>query len=141
MDTPQKKIHILIIDDDETMRRLYGSLLGLAGYEVLYAENGLLGREAARRLHPDLILLDLSMPGEDGYQTAKRILKEPNSPASDIPIALLSNADLPIEAQQWMKEIGIVDYIHKGINNEEFIARVKNILKQAQEKSPQEPKL
>jgi two-component system alkaline phosphatase synthesis response regulator PhoP len=140
MITPKKKIHILIIDDDETMRRLYGSLLGLAGYEVLYAENGLLGREAARRLHPDLILLDLSMPGEDGYQIAKRILKEPDSPASDIPIALLSNADLPIEAQQWMKEIGIIDYIHKGINNDEFIARIKSIFEKVKNKPPHKPK-
>jgi len=73
MDTPQKKIHILIIDDDETMRRFFGSLLGNAGYEVIYAENGDKGREIARRLHPDLILLDINMPGTDGYKTANSI--------------------------------------------------------------------
>jgi len=48
--------HILIIDDDATTRRLFGSLLGSAGYEVIYAENGDLGREMARRFHPDLVL-------------------------------------------------------------------------------------
>jgi len=128
MDTPQKKIHILIIDDDETMRRLFGSLLGNAGYEVIYAENGDKGREIARRLHPDLILLDINMPGTDGYKTANSIKNEPSSPAADIPIVFLTNSDLPIESLNWMKEFGVTDYIHKGVSNEEFVLRVKKIL-------------
>ena len=127
MDTPQKKFHILIIDDDAVIRRLYGSLLDRAGYEVLYAENGDQGREMARRLHPDLILLDINMPGTDGYKTANSIKKEPSSPAADIPIVFLTNADLPIETLNWMKEFGVMDYIHKGVGNQEFIERVKNI--------------
>ena len=121
----EKKIHILIIDDDETMRRLFGSLLSNAGYEVLYAKDGDQGRETARRLHPDLILLDINMPGNDGYKTANSIKNEPSSPAADIPIVFLTNADLPIESLNWMKEFGVADYIHKGVSNEEFIARVK----------------
>jgi len=53
MDTIQKKFHILIIDDDEIMRRLFGSLLGKAGYEVIYAPDADQGRELARRFQPD----------------------------------------------------------------------------------------
>jgi len=105
MDSTAKK-HILIIDDDETMRRLFGSLLDKAGYEVLYAKDGVEGREIARRLHPDLILLDINMPGTDGYKTASSIKKEPSSPAADIPIVFLTNADLPIETISYMKEFG-----------------------------------
>jgi len=128
MDQKIKTKHILLIDDDETMRRLFGSLLGNAGYEVLYAKDGDEGREIARRLHPDLILLDISMPGPDGYKTADSIKNEANSPAADIPIVFLTNADLPIEMLKWMKEFGVTDYIHKGVSNEEFVERVKKIL-------------
>jgi CheY-like chemotaxis protein len=112
MDTLEKKFHILIIDDDAVMRRLFGGLLSNAGYEVIYAKNGEEGRETARRLHPDLILMDINMPGEDGLKTANRLKNEP-SPATDIPIVFLTNDDLPIEMLKWMKEFGITDYIHK----------------------------
>ena len=128
MDTIAKKVHILIIDDDEVMRRLFGSLLGNAGYEVLYAKDGNEGRETARRLHPDLILLDINMPDPDGFKTANSIKNEPNSPAADIPIVFLTNADLPIEALNWMKELGVTEYIHKGASKEEFIELVKKVL-------------
>ena len=121
--------HILIIDDDMVSRRLFGSLLGRAGYEVIYAKDGDEGREVARRLHPDLILLDINMSsGPDGYKTANSIKNEPNSPAADIPIVFLTNADLPIEMLKWMKDFGVTDYIHKGVSNEEFVSRVKKIL-------------
>jgi two-component system alkaline phosphatase synthesis response regulator PhoP len=124
----EKKVHILIIDDDEVMRRLFGGLLGRAGYEVIYAKNGDEGRETARRLLPDLILLDINMPGPDGYKTASSIKNEANSPAANIPIVFLTNEDLPLETLDWMKEFGVIDYIHKGVSNEEFIDRVKKVL-------------
>lgn len=118
--------HVLLVDNDPISRQLFGGLLSRAGYEVLYANSGEQGREMARRLHPDLILMDVNMPGgEDGFKTADRIKNEPDSPASDITIVLLSSADLPIEAQIWMKDFGIAGYIPKSVSNDEFIARVK----------------
>ena len=132
--------HVLIIDDDPTTRRLFGSLLGSAGYEVIYAENGDLGREMARRFHPNLILLDVNMPGTDGIKTADLIRNEPGSPAADVPIAFLTNSDLSIEAQAYMKEIGVTNYIQKGVSNEEFIERVKKILEMAGNKIAKEEK-
>jgi CheY-like chemotaxis protein len=132
--------HILIIDDDPTTRRLFGSLLGSAGYEVIYAGNGDLGREMARRFHPDLVLLDINMPGSDGIQTADLIRNEPGSPAADIPIAFLTNADLSLEAVNWMKDVGVTDYIQKGVSNEEFIVRVKKILEATEHKPIPEEK-
>ena len=120
--------HILIIDDDPTTRRLFGSLLGSANYEVLYAGSGEQGREMARRLHPDLILLDINMPGDDGFKTADLIRNEPGSPAADIPITFLTNADLSLDVQSMMKGVGVTEYIQKGVGNDEFVARVKKIL-------------
>lgn len=130
--------HVLIVDDDPTTRRLFGSLLGSAGYEIIYAENGDLGREMARRFHPDLVLLDVNMPGTDGIKTADLIRNEPGSPAADVPIAFLTNSDLSLEAQVYMKEIGVTDYIQKGVSNEEFIERVKKILEMAGNKAAKE---
>lgn len=126
MDTPQKKVYILLIDDSETMRRLYGSLLAKAGYEVLYSPDAAQGRELARRFKPELILMDINMPGEDGIEASSRLRNE--SETSHISIALLTNSDLSIEAEKWMKDGAIEDYIQKGVTNEEFITRVKNIL-------------
>ena len=128
MDVIEKKFHILLIDDDEVMRRLFGGLLGKVGYEVIYAKNGEEGRETARRLHPDLILMDMNMPGEGCLKTADRLKNEPGSPAADIPIVFLTNEDLSIEAINWMKEFGVTDYIHKSASNEDFIERVKKVL-------------
>lgn len=126
MDSLQKKVHILIIDDDEVMRRLYGSLLAKGGYEVIYAPNAIEGRELARRFQPELILMDMNMPGEDGLTASDRLKKEKET--ANIPIVLLTNADLSIEAEKWMKEITIDAYIQKGVSNEEFIMRVNNII-------------
>lgn len=123
----QNHKHILIIDDDPMMRRLFGGLLGSAGYEVIYAENGYEGREMARRLHPDLILLDYNMPGIDGLKTAQSIKNEPTSPAKDIPIVLLTNEDMPIEVTRWCEEFGIIYYIHKGVGNKAFIEQINKI--------------
>lgn len=125
MDSLPKKIHILIIDDDEVMRRLYGSLLAKIGYEVIYSPDAIQGRELARRFQPDLILMDMNMPGEDGLTASNRLKKEKET--AHIPIVLLTNADLSLEAEKWMKEVSIDDYIQKGIDNEEFIKRIKNI--------------
>ena len=133
MDTPIKKIHILIIDDDEVMRRLYGSLLGKAGYEVIYSPDSVQGRELARRFHPDLILMDIEMPVENGITASSRLKEEPET--TNIPIVLLTNADLSIEAEKWMKEISITDYIQKGISNDDFIERVGKIIDRTVEKT------
>lgn len=126
METLKKRIHILIIDDDEVMRRLYGSLLANVGYEVIYSPDAIQGRELARRFHPDLILMDIDMSLEDDIKASGRLKKEPAT--ANIPIVLLTNADLSIEAEKWMKEISIEDYIQKGISNEEFIKRINKII-------------
>jgi CheY-like chemotaxis protein len=120
--------HILIVDDDPQTRRLFGALLAKAGLEVWYAKDGNEGREMARRLQPDLILLDVNMPVMDGLETANRLKNEPGSPTANIPIIFLTNDDLSIEAQKSIKELGVLDYMQKGVNSEEFIERVKKAL-------------
>ncbi len=126
MDAKQKRIHVLLIDDDDVMRRLYGSLIAKVGYEVIYAPDAIEGRELARRFQPDLILMDVDMPMEDGITASNRLKSEHQT--AHIPIILLTNADLSVEAEKWMKETSIDDYVQKGISNEEFIERIKKII-------------
>lgn len=123
-----KKKHILLVDDDSATRRLFGALLSRADFEVIYAKDGNEGREMARRFLPDLILLDYNMPIMDGLEVAQRLKTEPGSLNVNTPIALLTNEDLSLEAQKLIKELGVADYIQKGVDNEEFIERVKKIL-------------
>ena len=126
MDTLAKKVHILIIDDDEVIRRLYGSLLAKIGYEIIYSPDAIQGRELARRFQPDLILMDMNMPIEDGITASNRLKNEKET--ASIPIVLLTNADLSIEAEKWMKQILIDGYIQKGVSNEEFIKQINKII-------------
>ena len=127
--------HILMIDDDLTSRQLFGGLLAKVGYEVLYASSGEEGRESACKLLPDLILMDINMPGgDDGWQTAVLIRSQKDSPAANIPIAFLSGADLPTEAQVWMKDFGMTDYIQKDPSSAEFVIHVKKMFDDIEKK-------
>jgi CheY-like chemotaxis protein len=121
---PKKKV--LTIDDDPLIQRLFGGRLANGGYDALYAHTGDEGRAVARRLQPDLILIDVHMPGnEDGFQTAMRLRSEEET--KSIPISLLSSADLSLEAEQAAKQMGI-EYMHKSIEEAEFLERVKKML-------------
>lgn len=123
---PTKK-HILIIDDDAQIRRLFGGKLAAAGYEVLYSDNGVDGREIARRMLPDLILLDIRMPNQDGYETARLLHNERQT--VHIPIVFLTNEDMTLEGEKAVKEMWVEDYIHKSTDLNEFVKRIQNVLK------------
>ncbi len=118
--------HILLIDDDSLMLRVFSSSLNHAGFQVMQAHNGPEGREMARRLQPDLILLDLRMPGMDGTEFLARIKEE--DVTKNIPVVIFSNEDLSIEAVQGMKDIGAEDYIYKSMPQEEMVERIKGLL-------------
>jgi len=122
----KSKKHILIIDDDALIRRLFGGKLASAGFEVLYAQDGDEGREVARRLQPDLILLDIRMPGTDGYVVARRLREEPRT--SNIPVIFLTNEDLSVEAEKAITELWVAGYMHKSIDLTELVERIKKIL-------------
>lgn len=125
----EKKIHILFVDDDEVVRRLFGYKLASAGFEVIYAEDGNQGWEMARRFQPDLILMDIEMPIMDGIKTTSMLKDEPQT--KNIPIVLFTNSDLSIEAEKSMKELGVTDYISKAADQEKFIDLIKKVLEKS----------
>ncbi len=117
---------ILIVDDSPDIRVLLAHLLKANGYDVAEAENGEEGMCQVESFKPDLILLDIVMPGLDGYQVCEALKADPAS--RDIPVVFLSSQS---EAADKIKglAIGAADYITKPFDKGEVIARIANQLK------------
>ena len=123
----QKLKCILLIDDDPLIQRLFGGRLSKMGFNTLYAHNGTEGREIARRMKPDLILMDMHMPGdEDGMKTAIRLRKE--GELGDVPISMLTAEDLSFDVEKMLNETFKIGYMHKGIEEKAFCDQVSKLL-------------
>ncbi len=117
---------ILIVDDHPVNRKLLHKLLAKENYKTIEAEDGEEGYNVAVREKPDLILLDITMPVKDGYETCK-LLKE-NEETEKIPVIFLT-AKTEIDDKIKGLELGAVDYITKPFSHVEIIARVRTQLK------------
>lgn len=117
---------ILVVDDSRVNRRLLSVILQKAGYEVVEAANGTSAVQTAMEMRPDLILLDVIMPGLDGYKVCERIKNDPQT--SDIPIIFLTamaNAKDKIRGL----DTGAADYVTKPFDKGEVVARVRSQLR------------
>lgn len=114
---------ILVVDDDPDLRRLIGDFLTGHGYRVEVAENSAAMRRAIERERPDLVILDVMMPGEDGLSAARRLVTE-NGPPVIMLSALGSDTDRIIGL-----EVGADDYLPKPCNPRELLARVRAVLR------------
>lgn len=113
---------ILIVDDVPKNLQVIGSHLSNEGYELVMATSGEAALKAVKEEPPDLILLDINMPGIDGYQVCKKL--KASEEYKDIPIIFLTaRADKEDLVQGF--EAGAVDYVTKPFNKSELIARVK----------------
>lgn len=116
---------ILIIDDDIETLRLVGLMLQRQGYDILAASNGTGGLTVARSEKPDLIVLDVMMPDQDGYQVARAIRSDPE--ISSTPI-LLFTARSQVEDKVAGYEAGADDIMTKPVHPAELIAKIKGLL-------------
>jgi CheY-like chemotaxis protein len=116
---------ILIIDDNEMSRKLFGFLLKKAGYEVFEAEDGQQGVELARQVIPDLILMDIQMPGMNGITALKVIGAIEDT--REVPVIAITSYTMKGDREYFLSE-GFVDYISKPIDNEVFLTSIKNTL-------------
>ncbi|MBD2091180.1 hybrid sensor histidine kinase/response regulator [Microcoleus sp. FACHB-1515] len=119
------KGNILIVDDTPNNLRLLSSMLTQQGYEVRSAISGAVALMAVRTVHPDLILLDISMPKMGGYEVCEQLKADPQT--QDIPVIFLSALSEAIDKVRAF-QVGGVDYITKPFQVEEVLARVENQL-------------
>ncbi len=123
--TTSSQTRILVVDDEPTNLHLLIRILGSKGYEVRTVSNGKAAIKEAQALPPDLILLDIMMPGMDGFEVCQR-LKE-NEETCDIPLIFISVLD---QTEDKLKgfSCGGVDYITKPFQYEEVLSRVRTHL-------------
>lgn len=120
---PDDKISILVADDEKMMLQLLSMSLQRLGYHVVTAENGLEAIELFDRNHFDLVLLDVLMPGMDGFSACAEIRKR-----SDIPVVMLTALSRPDDIVRGL-EIGADNYIVKPFTFKEVEAKLRAILR------------
>ena len=119
------KPYILVVDDDPNISRLEQLYLEKEGYEVKVAADGNEAVESFRKLPPDLVLLDVMLPGMDGYEVLKTIRK-----SGSIPVIMVTAKGETFDKVLCL-ELGADDYIVKPFDGKEMIARVKAVLRRA----------
>jgi two-component sensor histidine kinase len=122
---PRPKGRILIIDDDPASLKMLTEMLAERGYAVHPANEGELGLRFVQRTPPDLILLDIRMPGIDGYQVCANLRDNPAT--AGIPVIFLSSMDRALDKVKAFR-CGGVDYIVKPFEAEEVLARIQTHL-------------
>jgi len=120
--TESKTPQLLVVDDQPTNIKVLFETLRFAQYSVFAATNGEDALERARLVKPDLILLDIMMPGIDGFETITRLKQDPET--ASIPVIFMSALSETTDIVRGFA-LGAVDYITKPIRTEEVIARVK----------------
>src|SRR5512138_1477586 len=112
-------VKILVVEDEISLQETLAYNLKKEGYEVITVGNGLEALDLARQDHPDLILLDVMLPGMDGFEVCRTLRKE-----MDTPIIILTARDDEIDRVVGL-ELGADDYIVKPFSMRELLARVK----------------
>ena len=121
---------VMVIDDEPDTVHLLKELLRLSGFDVMGAYGCGEALRKCAEWPPDVILLDLMMPGTDGWDTYKSLREISNSPV--IFVSALSNKDTVVKGLQ----TGVDDYVTKPFYNAEVIARIKNVLRRSAERAP-----
>jgi len=120
MNTPD---HILVVDDDREIRTLLGEYLQKQGYRVSAVADGRGLRAALDGAHPDLVILDLMLPGEDGLSLCRELRAK-----SDLPVIMLTARGEETDRIVGL-ELGADDYIAKPFSPRELLARIKSVLR------------
>ncbi|MCY4147330.1 MAG: response regulator transcription factor [Chloroflexi bacterium] len=126
--------HILVVDDERTIREVARRYLELEGYIVSEAETGPQALSLLHEGRPDLIVLDVMLPGTDGFAITRRLRQHedfsPLRAAGDIPIILLTARTSEVDRVAGL-ELGADDYLTKPFSPRELVARVKAVLRRS----------
>ena len=113
---------ILVVDDSATERHMLKDLLTKAGYDVLASENGEDAIVKARKVKPDLILMDVVMPGLNGFQATRAITREEKT--KHIPVIICTTKDQETD-KIWGLRQGAKDYVTKPLSEADLIEKIK----------------
>jgi twitching motility two-component system response regulator PilH len=113
---------ILVVDDSPTERFFISELLVKHGYLVSMAENGEEGVAQARQTHPDLIIMDVIMPGMNGFQATRALSKEDNT--KNIPVIMCTTKGQETD-KVWGLRQGATAYMVKPVNAEDLIKQIR----------------
>ena len=116
---------ILVVDDDRGLVQVYVYFLENEGYEVLTAFDGLEGLEKARKEKPDLIILDIMMPGMDGYEVCHRLQQRPDT--ARIAVLMVTAKGL-VDDQVTGYDAGALEFLTKPVTAKELLDRVRSLL-------------
>lgn len=133
MQNAQKPTRILIVDDDPAMRELLTEYLSSSGFGTEAVGDGVQLRKAIATGMPDAVLLDLMLPGEDGFELAREIRRY-----STVPILMLSARGEEIDRVVGL-EIGADDYMHKPFSPRELVARLRALIRRSRYLAPVAP--
>jgi twitching motility two-component system response regulator PilH len=114
--------NILVVDDSKTELHHLSDLLSKAGFSVRTAENG---EEAMKKLaesKPDLILMDVVMPGQNGYQLTRAITRDPLY--ADVPVIMCTSKNLETD-RVWGMRQGAKDYVVKPVQGDELLSKIR----------------
>lgn len=117
---------ILLVEDDKFLRTILERKLKQNNFEVITAVNGQEAIDQAIKSLPDLIILDIILPEESGFEVLENFQKDPN--LAKIPVFILSNLGQPEDIQKG-KEFGVIDYFVKAKTSlDEFVQKIKEFL-------------
>jgi two-component system, OmpR family, response regulator len=128
--TEQTPTRLLLVDDEPSLRQPLADYLVRQGFVVRQAEDAAKARSALLEDTPDLVLLDIMMPGEDGLSLCRHL-----SEAKDIPVILLTAKGEPTDRIVGL-EIGADDYVVKPFEPRELVARIRSVLRRAAKLPP-----
>lgn len=124
-DGPQEKPHVLVIDDDEASQQVLERVLRNASIACTMAPDGETAFMRCREKRPDLILLDLFLPGEDGFEILRRFKADPV--LKTVPVIIFTILIRP-ESRRKAMEIGAADYITKPFDMRDILLRIRKFL-------------
>ena len=116
---------VLIIDDSPTELHLFQGMLERGGFETIVADSGEDGLHAAQTSLPDCILMDVVMPGMNGFQATRKLTKDPRT--SGIPVIMITTKDQETD-KIWGMRQGAVDYIVKPVTEKDLIAKIRSVM-------------
>jgi CheY-like chemotaxis protein len=113
---------LLLVEDNEDNRTIYATVLRHLGYQVIEAQDGVQAVALARSEHPDLILMDISIPGMDGWEATRVLKGDPST--RDIPIVALTAHALSDDRER-AAEVGFSSYLAKPVEPRTVVAEVR----------------